>query len=403
MSRWVLCVDMDAFFASVEQLANPDLRGKPVVVAGPAEERGVVSSASYEARRYGIRSAMPTARAKLLCPEAVFLRGRPHLYEEYSRRVLAVLAGFSPLVEQASIDEAYLDVTGCEGSYGGVAELARAVKKAVRERTGLGCSIGAGPNRLLAKMASEMDKPDGLVVLTFSEVPARLWPKPVEELHGVGPKTAARLGSLGISTIGELAAYPPGLLVREFGCAGRYLHLASKGLDDTPVRPADSAAEAKSVSHETTFARDVDSLSDLERTLLGLADRVARKLRREGLRGRTVVVKVRKADFTTVSRSRTLAVATDLAEDVYREARAALGALWRPSLRVRLVGVGVENLERRAPGPGGLFDRSDRLRKVSEAVDRIRDRYGERAVTRASLLTRKGGKAGEKAEEGPEV
>ncbi len=386
MARRVLCVDMDAFFASVEQVLNPALAGRPVIVAGPAEARGVVSAASYEARRYGVRSAMPTSQARRLCPEGVFVEGHHADYGEFSDRVLEILKTYTPLIERVSIDEAFLDVTGCEAIHGDAVEIARKIKADVRAKTGLTCSVGVASNRLLAKMASGMNKPDGLTVLLAEDVPSVLWGKPVEFLHGIGPKTAERLHALGLSTIKDLAAYPVEVLAHEFGVYGRYLHEAANGIDSTPVPPLESPSETKSMSRETTFAQDVDEKRELERTLLELSDDVARRLRRHGYIGRTVTVKIRKADFTTVTRSRTLPGPTDLAEEIYREGCLALGSFWRPRMKVRLLGVGVSNLELGGETPSALFDGSDKLRKVSRAADRIRDRYGEKALTRARLL-----------------
>lgn len=389
MTRWILHVDMDAFFASVEQVLDPSLAGKPVIVAGPAEGRGVVSTASYEARRFGVRSAMPTSQARRLCPQGIFLPGHHSAYGDYSHRVLAVLRRFTPLVEQTSIDEAYLDVTGCERLFGDALSLARLIKQEIRASTGLTCSVGVAPNRLLAKMASGLNKPDGLTYIADSDVPHVLWPMPVGALYGVGPSTAGRLRALGLASIGDVARYPVELLLKEFGLAGGQLHEAANGRDESPVLPADTLAEVKSISRETTFPLDIEELPDLEQTLLELAEDVGRRVRREGLRGRTVTIKVRTSDFTTVSRSKTLRSSTDLAEDIYRAARQALRDYWRPGFKVRLLGVGLANLEASNAAPATLFDTSDRLRRVSLAVDRIRDRYGDGAVTRARLLRRK--------------
>jgi DNA polymerase-4 len=386
LSRWVLHVDMDAFFASVEQALDPTLRGKPVIVGGQAEDRGVVSTASYEARRYGVRSAMPTSQAKRLCPQGVFLTGNFPAYEEYSRRIVRVLESYSPLVEPTSIDEAYLDVTGCEGLSGDALETAHKIKAGVREETNLTCSVGVGPNRLLAKMASGLRKPDGLTFLTLPDVPRIIWPKPVGFLPGVGPSTAARLETMGLVTVGDLAQYPADLLTREFGTGGRRLRDAANGLDDTPVAPAWRTSEAKSLSRETTFAADLDDLTQLERVCLDQADQLARRLRRHGARGRTVTIKIKRADFTTVTRSRTLAEPTDLAEVIYETARETLVALFNSRSAVRLLGLAVSQLEPAVGGPQGLFDASDKLRRVSQAVDRIKERYGETAMTRARLL-----------------
>ncbi|MCL6581007.1 MAG: DNA polymerase IV [Firmicutes bacterium] len=395
MSRWVLHVDMDAFFPSVEVLLDPRLAGKPVIVAGPAEERGVVASASYEARRYGVRSAMPTAQARRLCPHGVFLTGNRAAYAEYSRRVRDILERFTPLVEQTSIDEAYLDVTGClppgagedpDAEADAAVALAREIKGAVRRETGLPCSIGVAPNRLLAKMASREAKPDGVALFRLQDVPARLWPRPVEVIPGVGPSTAARLRALGVATVGDLAAFPVDVLSRELGVAGRQLHEAAWGRDPTPVPPAHLEPAAKSVSRETTFPMDVEDRDELERTLLGLSDDVARRLRRSRLAGRTVTVKVRWADFATVTRSHSLAEPTDLGEEVYREAREAFRAVWRAGRRVRLIGVTVSNLGPAESRDPGLFPGDDKRRRVSGAVDRIKDRFGEQALTRARLI-----------------
>jgi len=384
--RWVLHVDMDAFFASVEQVLDPSLAGRPVIVCGPADQRSVVSAASYEARRYGVHAAMPASQARRLCPEGCFVRGNHAAYADFSRRVLSILRHFTPLVEQTSIDEAYLDVTGCERVRGDPVSVAQAIKRTVRDETGLTCSVGVAPNRFLAKMASGMEKPDGLTVIRREDVPAVLWPLDVGDLHGVGSRTAARLRALGLTTVGELARYPRELLVREFGVGGDYFHQAANGIDDTPVAGAEEGDGAKSLSRETTFSVDLEDEAELERTLLELSDDVARRLRRAGYLGRTVTVKIRKADFTTVTRSRTLRIPTDLTEDIYAAARKAFFSFWRPPVKVRLLGVGVTNLEGGDSPPVSLFDSSDRLRRVSRAVDRIKDRYGEKALTRARLL-----------------
>jgi len=387
-----LHVDMDAFFPSVEAVLDSRLAGKPVIVAGPAEERGVVASASYEARRYGVRAAMPTAQARRLCPHGVFLTGNRAAYAEYSRRVRDILGRFTPLVEQTSIDEAYLDVTGClplgagEDPGDAAVALAREIKSAVRQETGLPCSIGVAPNRLLAKMASREAKPDGVVLFRLEDVPARLWPRPVEVIPGVGPSTATRLRALGVSTVGDLAAFPVDVLSRELGVAGRQLYESAWGRDPSPVPPAHLEPAVKSVSRETTFPMDVEDLDELERTLLGLSDDVARRLRRSRLAGRTVTVKVRWADFATVTRSQSLAEPTDLGEEVYREAREAFRAVWRAGRRVRLIGVAVSNLGPAESRDQSLFPGDDKRRRVSGAVDRIKDRFGEQALTRARLI-----------------
>ena len=305
--RIILHLDMDAFFASVEQMDHPEWRGKPVIIGG--ETRGVVSTASYEARRFGVHSAMPMTTARRLCPQAIFVRGNRRRYVEISGRIMAALQDFSPLVEPASIDEAYLDATGLERLFGPVEQLIPAIKARVREVTGgLTCSVGAAPVKFLAKICSDINKPDGIYILRPDDVDSFLGGLDVRRLPGVGRRMVAELEALGIRRVEQLRRYGPELLEHRFGKWGRELHARARGIDPRPVVPEH---EAKSESAETTFARDTRDREFLKTMLLGHAERVGASLRRHGLRGRTVTLKVKFADFRQITRSRTLPEATD--------------------------------------------------------------------------------------------
>lgn len=341
--RRILHVDMDAFFAAVEQNRHPELRGKPVVIGGNGDptKRGVVSTASYEARRFGIHSAMPLRTAWRLCPDAVFL---PVDYREYAR-ISAVIKGIlretSPFMEDVGIDEAFLDITGIDTP---VAEIAREIKERIREATGLTCSIGVAPNKLLAKIASDMDKPDGLTIIAEGDVETRIWPLPARKLRGVGPKTEERFRGMGVETIRDLAALPLETLAARFGRSyGAYLHQAARGIDDSPLI---TRWEPKSMSRETTFQQDVGDRQALFATLVELVREVANGLKEEGYRGKSVTVKIRFSDFETHSRVMTLPAATDREEEIRKAAFACLGRFVMKK-KVRLIGVRVGRLEKR--------------------------------------------------------
>ena len=344
---------MDAFFAAVELLRHPELKGKPVVIGGRGDptRRGVAATASYEARRFGVYSAMPLRTALKLCPQAVFL---PVDYDEY-KRVSAIvkraLSEVSPLIQDVGIDEAYLDATGLPGS---AQDIAAAIKRSVRAASGLTCSVGIAPNKLLAKIASDLDKPDGLTLIEPEDLPARIWPLAVRKIPGIGPKSEARLKAAGIATIGELAAQPPAALIERFGRSyGEFLHRAAHGIDERPVL---LEREPKSRSRETTFQNDVDDWQELARTLARLARSVADDLARRQLRGRNIGVKLRFADFATHTRALTLREPTASYERIRKAAFECLGriALDRP---VRLIGVRVGEFGGTEPQPTpDLFD-----------------------------------------------
>jgi DNA polymerase-4 len=381
--RTILHVDLDAFFASVEQRDNPELRGRPVIVGGPGGEyaRGVVSAASYEARVFGIHSAMSLREAYRRCPHGVFLPVHGRRYQAASRDVMNVLRRYTPVVEPISIDEAFLDVTGSAALFGDGASIARQIKGAVRDEVGLTVSVGVARTKLVAKIASDLRKPDGLVVVPPGEEADFLAPLPISRLWGVGEKTAAALAEYSVRTIGDLAALPPDLIERRFGKHGASLVGRARGIDPDPVHEGDPA---KSVGHEHTFDVDTSDPEVIERTLLAMSDGVAGRLRSAGVRAGTVSVKIRDSRFHTITRQRTLTEPTDLTEPIFRTAL----ELARPEvrgLRVRLLGVTASNLGEREQL--SLFPPAEpRRRQAIEAADTLRRRYGERVVTRARLL-----------------
>jgi DNA polymerase-4 len=380
--RVILHVDLDAFFASVEQRDRPELRGRPVVVGGGGPtDRGVVSAASYEARVFGVRSAMPLRTAAALCPDAVFLPVDGRKYDAVSREVMAILRRFTPQVEPVSIDEAFLDVTGSTALFGDGETIAQRIRAAVRDEVGITASVGVAATKLVAKIGSDLRKPDGLVVVPPGEEPAFLAPLPIARLWGVGPATATVLREYGVGTIGELAALPVEVLVRRFGPHGAGLHERALGADPDPVAHAEAA---KSIGHEHTFDVDTADRETLERTLLAMADGVAGRLRAAGLRARTVTVKVRDSSFRTTTRQRTIDPPTDLTEPIWRAALALAEPELR-GIRVRLVGITASNFDV-SPQLTLFAPDEDRRRRLVEAADDIRRRWGSRAVTRARLL-----------------
>ncbi len=380
-------VDLDAFFASVEELLNPALRGKPLVVGGRPEGRGVVSSASYAARAYGVRSAMPMAQALRLCPQAIVVPGRHQEYSRHSHAVMDILYEITPAVQQISIDEAFLDVTGCERLWGPPEAIGRLIQRRVREEQGLPISVGIAANRLVAKIACDAGKPQGLVLVPQGEEAAFLAPRPIETLWGVGQVTGRRLRALGIATIGDLAAWDEERAVRTLGERhGRGLWRRAQGLDDSPVQPG---SERRSISQEQTFAHDVADRLFLERTMLRMSEAVAARLRRRGWVAQTVRIKLRDPDFVTQTRQETLAQPTDQPEAIYEAARRLLDAHWTAGRPLRLLGVGVDGLLDEAGYQLTLFERDDQRRiRLNQALDEIRDRFGDEAITRAALLRR---------------
>jgi DNA polymerase-4 len=384
----ILHVDMDAFYASVEVIKDPSLRGKPVIVGGQGG-RGVVTSASYEAREFGVRSAMPTIQARRLCPRGIFLPNDFAAYQDLSARIREVFLSFTPLVEPLSLDEAFLDVSGSVRLFGDPVTIARAVKGRIAE-LGLTCTVGVAPNKFLAKLASTRAKPDGLLVIPPDGVEAFLHPLPVRALWGVGEATGETLRRLGIKTVGDLAAIPRRTLERAVGDSlGAHLAHLAAGRDDRPVTPDEPA---KSVGSEETFPADLDAHDDILREILRLADRTAARLRSKGLCGRTVTIKVRWSSFQTITRSKTLPAEVDTAAEIYAVARELYERLAPAAPRIRLLGVSVTSL---AAGPPRrqldlLGERAGRAgwQEASAAVDSIRQRFGSSSVGPATLVDR---------------
>ncbi len=380
MGRKILHVDLDAFFCSVEALLQPELAGKPFVVGGRPGSRGVVASASYPARAFGVRSAMPTSQALRLCPHLIVVSGRHGTYGEYSHKVMALLRDSAPLVEPISIDEAFLDVSDDPRSGQMVAE---DLKAAILHSTGLTTSWGVAESKLVAKIATEVGKPDGLITVPPGKAAEFLAPLPVSMLWGVGPKTRAALDSLGVQTIGELAVLQRDRLAGSFGDRAGELIERARGIDDRPVV---DEHQVKSVSSETTFDRDLDDRPALERVLRELSDEVGRRLRAEARAARTIRLKLRWSDFTTITRQVSLPEATDHDGEIFSVVQTLFRRVWRPGRPVRLLGVGGSELVTPARQLG-LFEKQwqedDRLLK---AVDEIRARYGRDALRRAAQL-----------------
>ncbi|HKX46024.1 MAG TPA: DNA polymerase IV, partial [Planctomycetota bacterium] len=385
----ILHVDMDAFYASVEIRDNPSLAGLPVCVGGPEDVRGVIAAASYEARAFGVRSAMPTGRAQALCPELVLLPPDFERYTAVSRQVMAIFRRFTPLVEPLSLDEAYLDVSGCERLHGDAIAIGRAIQAAVLRETGLVASVGIAPSKFLAKLASDLDKPHGFRVVQAGEARALLDPLPVSKIHGVGERTAKRLAALGVHTIGQLAGRPRAEVLREFGATGAWIHDLAHGDDPRRVNPR---RPEKSHGRERTFAEDVSDREWLRRRLYEFCEEVAYDLRDRGLRGRTVTVKARLWNFRTVTRSKTLPLATNLGPRIFAEARELLERV--PAEPLRLLGVAVTLLDDvREPLQAELFaasparDPSDeRLERAAAGLDKLRKKYGRSVVVPGGTL-----------------
>ncbi len=382
----ILHVDMDAFYASVEQRDRPELAGKPVIVGGDADRRGVVAAASYEAREYGVHSAMPSATARRLCPQAVFLPPRIDHYAAVSRKIRAIFERYTPLVEPLSLDEAFLDVGGSEAIFGPAPEIGRRIKREICEELHLVASVGVAANKFLAKLASDLEKPDGFVVVDPDGVQPFLDPLPVSRLWGVGKASNRSLEKLGVRSVRQLRGLPVETLASQFGSMGEHLWRLARGIDDRPVVPDH---QAKSISHETTFAVDIADRGVLRAWLLELVEQVARRLRRHELRARTVELKVRFSDFHTITRSQTLPAATNVTAELWQAAAAILDSrLPRPCPPVRLLGFGTSGLGASDRVQRQLFDEPARTRQtqLDAATDAIQDRFGSGAIRRAGRM-----------------
>jgi DNA polymerase-4 len=389
---------MDAFYASVEIRDNPSLAGLPVCVGGPEDVRGVISAASYPARAFGIHSAMPTAQARRLCADLVLLPPDFERYTAASREIMAIFKSYTPLVEPLSLDEAFLDVAGCERLFGDAEAIGRSIKADILKRTGLVASVGVAPSKFLAKLASDLDKPDGFRVILPGEVRAVLDPLPVSKIFGVGPRTARRLGFLGVETVGDLARRGRDEVAREFGATGLWIHELAHGIDPRRVTPR---REEKSHGMERTFAKDVEDREELRLFLLSFCEEVAYGLRDRGLRGRTITLKARFADFTTITRTKTLTAPTNLGPRIYAAAVELLSRV--PPGPLRLLGVQISSLQDvREPVQERLFNGEDargadrtsgfearrRLERATAGLDKLRRKFGRPVALPASLLGR---------------
>jgi DNA polymerase-4 len=379
---------MDAFYAAVEVVDNPDLQGKPVIVGG-SSKRGVVSSASYEARKFGVHSAQPIVTARRLCPQGVFLPVRVARYREISGRVFSIFDRFTPLIEPLSLDEAFLDVTRSTQLFGDAERIARTIKELVRTEIGLTVSAGIGPSKFIAKIASDIQKPDGLTIVSSSEVAAFLEPLAVERLWGVGETTSRSLHSLGVRTVGDLRHLPLELLAAQFGKSGILLHRLSLGIDD---RAVETEHEVKSIGREETYGQDIHSIEAANKELLRLSYALARRLRCEAFSGKTITLKVKYHDFSLTSRSFTLPHSTDDGKEIFEICSRLLQKTSAGKKPVRLFGISVSHLLRgEHHRQRSLFDVvpvSDKRAKLNAALDAIQERFGEASILPGSLLDR---------------
>jgi DNA polymerase IV len=382
---------MDAFYASVEQKDSPEYRGKPVIVGSDPKEgkgRGIVATCSYEARKFGVHSAQPISRAWKLCPQGIYVRPDMDKYSRVSGRVMGILLGFTDLLEQVSIDEAFLDVSGSERLMGTGVEIAGKIKERISKELGLTASVGMATNKFVAKVASDLKKPNGLVVVAPGKEKEFLAPLPIGRLWGVGPKTEAALKKIGLERIGQIAALPHSEMMNKMGKSGAHLWQLANGIDD---RPVESGEGCKSIGHEITFDTDTGDWAVLERTLLDLTEKVAQRLRSNGVRSRTIAIKFRESDFSTSTRRITLNDPMDTSEKIFPAALKLLGNLFREGSLVRLIGVYASNLE------AGLGEKQMSLfgqapakdRKLAAALDDISRRFGGQAITRAALVSKK--------------
>ncbi|MDD3294242.1 MAG: DNA polymerase IV [Geobacteraceae bacterium] len=381
--RTILHIDMNAFFASVEQALNPALRDKPVAVIGSAK-RTVITTSSYEARRYGVKTGMAVWEARRCCPDLILIVGDNRRYTHTSTGIVRMMRDYTPLVEVFSIDEALMDMTGSLRLFGPAKNNAMLLKSRIRRRFGITCSIGIAPNKMLAKLASDMEKPDGLTIIRPEMVASVLEKVPVGDMCGIGRKTVRVLRLLGITTCGELGRFPVDILKKRFGIVGEHLHRMGKGIDESPVIPAEQAEPVKSVGHSMTLERDIERREDILRYLLQLSEKVGRRARRYGVSGRTVHLQVRYADFfSSFSRQQTLPDYVNLSDEIYR---AAVGILDSVTLEqpVRLLGISLSGL-RHGETQLPLFSENPRKVSATQAMDQVNDRYGDFSVTFGTL------------------
>jgi DNA polymerase IV len=380
--RLILHIDMDAFFISVEQRDDPSLRGKPAAVCGSLS-RSVVTSATYEARPYGIRAGMSTQEAKRRCPQLILVEGNHSKYTETAARIFSILKEYTPFVEVASIDEAYLDITESLLLYKSPSQMAQSIKNQIQEGEQLTCSIGVAPNKLLAKLGSRLKKPDGLVVIRKEDVEERLRDLPVSKLNGIGPKLGEALNSIGIFTCGQLGKFPVSVLSKRFGVIGERLHEMGLGMDDSPVVPFDEGEDAKSISHSITLGEDTSDPNILRKVLLQLSERVSRRMRKEKFYGKRIAITVRYADFFTFSKQKTLFQWINSGNEIFKQAFEIFEVIPHPK-PIRLLGVGVSQLKKEWCQLD-LFERRDKKDSLLKAMDRVNERFGDWTLTWAAL------------------
>ncbi len=383
--RTIVHIDMDAFFASVEQLDRPELRGKPVVVGGdPFKGRNVVSSASYEARAYGIHAAMSTRHAYRLCPQATFLNGRFARYEQFSRRIFEIMLKFSPAVEPASIDEAFVDLTGTEKLFGDPIETAKKIKEEIKFKVNLPVSVGVAPNKLLAKIASEERKPDGFFVIKENEIRSFLDPKPLSIIPGIGPKLSEQLAGFGFVLIGDVLKYSLKEFVKTLGGSGRELYQLVQGIDDRPVK---SPEERKQISQERTFDSDISDFGLLKWKLLLLCDRIAERLLKRQIVGRTITLKVKFSDMKSITRSETIDFPTRSNKLIYDIAEKLLINVQKRN--IRLLGISISNLVPSVDWDSQLFNVDSKSEDLVKLMLDIREKHGYDRIVRAFEITKK--------------
>ncbi len=382
MDKVILHIDMDAFFISVEQRDDPSLKGKPAAVCGSLS-RSVVTSATYEARSYGIRAGMSTQEAKRRCPQLILVEGNHSKYTETAARIFSILKEYTPLVEVASIDEAYLDVSQSLLLFQSPLLIAKSIKDRIRENEQLTCSIGVAPNKLLAKLGSGLKKPDGLVVIPKENVEEVLKDLPVSKLYGIGPKLTEALNSIGIFTCGQLGRFPVSVLAKRFGVIGERLHEMGLGFDDSPVVPFDEEEDAKSISHSVTLEEDTSDLNMLRKVMLQLSERVSRRMRKEGFYGRRIAITVRYSDFFTFSKQKTLCKWMNSGNEIFRHAFEIFESIPHPK-PIRLLGVGMSQLKKEGCQLD-LFEKGDKKDKTLKAMDRVNERFGDWTLTWAGL------------------
>ncbi|GIP21243.1 DNA polymerase IV [Paenibacillus sp. J22TS3] len=387
--RVILHIDMNAFYCSVHEAEEPHkYKDRPTAVAGSVELRkGVIVTCSYAARRLGISTGMLVSQALKLCPDLIVISPDFHLYRKYSKAFMDIAYGYTPLLQAVSIDECYLDITGSK-QFGTPLEIAEEIQGRIRNELGLPCSIGVAPNKLLAKMGSDMKKPNGITVLRIRDVPKLLWDKPCAEMFGIGRKTAEKLQRLRIYTLGQLAAADERLLAEKFGVMGLWMKQAAWGIDDSPVK--EERDKNKSIGHTTTLPRDISKYEDISRVMLNLADQVARRLRRQNMMAQTVQITIRTPDMKTITRSQTLGKVTENMEDIYREACKLYQRHWKEEHPVRLLGITVQNLVPKDESALQLdlfdYEKQPKKEQLTKTMDMLRDKFGESAVLTAGML-----------------